>query len=465
MKQHYFFLALISLAIAMLACIIEERYPPTVAPTLDMSDYIQTDIHATLFVYDASIGEDKPIAGAEHSLCDTPTSENGIAVCPWLTEPVTEEWWDEHAELGRRVQISVQVEGYQSITVVRYGWQTRSPEFKIGLLPSGISTPSMIYANLTASVNWDTPIVVWEGEQITIEALQGSWGAWGGPGGCYNRADGAGFADEYRTTIPVPEAPVGALIGRINDNTPFLIGNRLEMIVPQDGILSFGINDNALGDNCGELIVRILTDILEDEEGNLLPNGDFSQGLEYWTIHKNEACSACEMDVVVEDKDHAYILKWEQTGGVHYASAMRAYQRPDIDLRGCGSLKLSFDVRVDDYTLLNSGARFHADHGEYPAKITIRFLDSEGQRIEWTRGFLHEYDGTHLVNYTIVPPGGWYTYEVNLLVPENWVDHNGEPLPPPVILHEFNVSGSGYDYVGAITNLRLMGCQVASDGQ
>jgi hypothetical protein len=78
--------------------------------------------------------------------------------------------------------------------------------------------------------------------------------------------------------------------------------------------------------------------------------------------------------------------------------------------------------------------------------------------IEWTRGFLHEYDGTHLVNYTLVPPGDWYSYHVDLLLPENWVSHAGEPLPTAVTLYEFNISGSGFDFGGAIANLLLSGC-------
>jgi hypothetical protein len=249
------------------------------------------------------------------------------------------------------------------------------------------------------------------------------------------------------------------LIGRINEGAPFFIGNRLETIIPQDGLLSFGINDNALSDNCGELVVLVLTERSEILGGNLLPNGDFSQGLEYWTIHKNEFCSGCEMGLAVGDENHPFILKWDQTGSGKRPSAMRTYQRPDIDLRGCTSLWLSFDVRLDYYTLPNSGTRYHGEHGEYPAKITIRFLDSESQRIEWTRGFLHAYDGTHLVNYTIVPAEEWFTYSVNLLAPQNWVDHTGKPLPPPVTLYEFNISGSGWDYGGAITNLHLSGCQ------
>jgi hypothetical protein len=189
-KRSHFLFALIALSIAMLACIIGDSYPPTVTSTPDWSASIQADIYATIYIYDASLGEDYPIAGARHSLCDTPTSDYGVATCPWLTGPIPRDWWEENAESGRRVEISIHAEGYEPITVVRYGWQTSSPEFKIGLLPQGISTPANIFFNLTASLNWSPEMYVREGEQIVIEVLRGSWGAWGGPGGCYNRANG-----------------------------------------------------------------------------------------------------------------------------------------------------------------------------------------------------------------------------------------------------------------------------------
>lgn len=51
--------------------------------------------------------------------------------------------------------------------------------------------------------------------------------------------------------FPVPEMPVGGLIGRVG-NTPFAIGsNSAPIIMPADGRLYLGVNDDNYGDNSG----------------------------------------------------------------------------------------------------------------------------------------------------------------------------------------------------------------------
>ena len=57
---------------------------------------------------------------------------------------------------------------------------------------------------------------------------------------------------------PLQGAPAGALIGRIGNGTPFLIGtNTQPMTMPASGRLMLGINDDALGDNTGNYSVTV----------------------------------------------------------------------------------------------------------------------------------------------------------------------------------------------------------------
>ena len=61
-----------------------------------------------------------------------------------------------------------------------------------------------------------------------------------------------------RAGAPLPEAPVGALIARVGDGTPFAIGARQDAVVmPASGPLFLGINDDTLADNSGSYRVTI----------------------------------------------------------------------------------------------------------------------------------------------------------------------------------------------------------------
>jgi hypothetical protein len=57
---------------------------------------------------------------------------------------------------------------------------------------------------------------------------------------------------------PVPVMPVGGLIGRVGTSAPFPIGSNTQPIVmPANGRLMLGINDNELGDNNGAFTVVV----------------------------------------------------------------------------------------------------------------------------------------------------------------------------------------------------------------
>jgi hypothetical protein len=57
---------------------------------------------------------------------------------------------------------------------------------------------------------------------------------------------------------PVAAMPVGGLIGRVGNGTPFPIGSNAQPItMPNDGRLMLGVNDNEYGDNTGAFTVTV----------------------------------------------------------------------------------------------------------------------------------------------------------------------------------------------------------------
>jgi hypothetical protein len=60
---------------------------------------------------------------------------------------------------------------------------------------------------------------------------------------------------------PVPSAPAGALIARIDNGAPFVLADRQGSVrISQTGRLFIGVNDDHLTDNNGEFRVTISVD-------------------------------------------------------------------------------------------------------------------------------------------------------------------------------------------------------------
>ena len=72
-------------------------------------------------------------------------------------------------------------------------------------------------------------------------------------------ARGAGaVSDRHADRAPIPTIPVGALIGRIGNGQPFAIGDTTQAFdMPANGRLFLGINDDHVGDNSGNFVVKI----------------------------------------------------------------------------------------------------------------------------------------------------------------------------------------------------------------
>jgi len=100
----------------------------------------------------------------------------------------------------------------------------------------------------------DSGIQVKKGDRVSFTASGQI--AFGTSAGQTSGPDGNGSM--HRPDYPVPVMPVGGLIGRVGNSAAFPIGSNTQAIVmPADGRLMLGVNDNELGDNSGYFSVTV----------------------------------------------------------------------------------------------------------------------------------------------------------------------------------------------------------------
>ena len=103
---------------------------------------VVASLYASLYVYDAAVGPEAPIAGARTSLCETPTNRRGKVACPWLVAIVSADWWESNQGVVRPLTITVQAESFQPTTVITQAAVTRAPRFDIGLWSQDAAPPA-----------------------------------------------------------------------------------------------------------------------------------------------------------------------------------------------------------------------------------------------------------------------------------------------------------------------------------
>jgi hypothetical protein len=108
--------------------------------------------------------------------------------------------------------------------------------------------------SVPARAGWtNTGIRVQPGTRLVIQSLSGEWSPW--PGGAY---DAIGFGGDPRCDCNVMAGVShAALIGRIGESQPFLVGEMLDLRTGESGDLYLGINDVDLADNSGSLQVEV----------------------------------------------------------------------------------------------------------------------------------------------------------------------------------------------------------------
>ena len=98
-----------------------------------------------------------------------------------------------------------------------------------------------------------TQIEVEAGDTLSITYVSGRWSPWPG-----EEFDAIGSGGDPRCRCNVMEGVShAALIGRIGNHEPFLVGEHFHHSIGESGILYLGINDVDLYDNSGYLQVKV----------------------------------------------------------------------------------------------------------------------------------------------------------------------------------------------------------------
>jgi hypothetical protein len=122
---------------------------------------------------------------------------------------------------------------------------------------SPVGGPSGDRIRVIANRAWvDTGIDVRRGDRIRFES-EGTIQLSSDPS---DRGDAAGTYRVRRApNSPLPQAPAGALIARIDNGMPMLVGASGDALrAPEAGRLFLGVNDDYMNDNEGTLLVRVI---------------------------------------------------------------------------------------------------------------------------------------------------------------------------------------------------------------
>ena len=117
---------------------------------------------------------------------------------------------------------------------------------------TAVTPPASGGFNVAGQQPWTpTGLGVRRGDTVTFEAGGEVRIAQGGPSG------GPGGSSDKNAANPIPSAPTGALIGRIGNSAPFLIGTQNQVTMPAAGQLFLGVNDSNFADNGGNFNVKV----------------------------------------------------------------------------------------------------------------------------------------------------------------------------------------------------------------
>jgi hypothetical protein len=127
-----------------------------------------------------------------------------------------------------------------------------------------------------------------------------------------------------------------------------------------------------------------------------------------------------------------------------------------INLNGAGQVLLDLDVWVGGQTLVGDGEWTESVgiSGEMPVHVEITYLDENGEKFLWDRGFLI-YGFGIAANVEVIDKATWTHVTVDLLDDEVRTNPKGDLLPPPATITKIMVYGNGWDFSGAVGNLSI----------
>jgi hypothetical protein len=141
---------------------------------------------------------------------------------------------------------------YFDVPAARTAMNLPTPTGAVGTTGT-VAQPGAV--QVQANQQWtDTGVTVKKGDRVAFQTSGEI--RWGQSPDQTAGPDGNGSM--RNPAYPVPVAAVGALIGRVGNSAPFPIGsNNQPIVMPADGRLYLGVNDNEVGDNSGAFSVIV----------------------------------------------------------------------------------------------------------------------------------------------------------------------------------------------------------------
>jgi PA-IL-like protein len=158
--------------------------------------------------------------------------------------------WRNQGGQEQRYAIGDVARVYLNPQAARVAYNAGPAATAVGTSGSAAATPPQPgEIRVEANQAWtDTGITVKKGDRVAFRASgQIMFGQ-----GADQTATPDGNGALKQPNYPVPVMPVGGLIAKVGNAAPFPIGSNTQPIVmPADGRLMLGVNDNELGDNSG----------------------------------------------------------------------------------------------------------------------------------------------------------------------------------------------------------------------
>jgi hypothetical protein len=162
--------------------------------------------------------------------------------------------WRDQSGNTQQYPINQVARVYLNTDTARTAYNYSGPSTPTAVGTSGTAAPAGSVQVLANQAWNDGGITVKKGDLVTFNTTGQI--TFGPNAGMTAGPDGNGSL--RKPDYPVPAMPAGGLIGRVGTSAPFPIGSNTQPIVmPADGRLMLGVNDNELGDNSGAFTVVV----------------------------------------------------------------------------------------------------------------------------------------------------------------------------------------------------------------
>jgi ferric-dicitrate binding protein FerR (iron transport regulator) len=179
---------------------------------------------------------------------------------------------------------------------------------------------------------------------------------------------------------------------------------------------------------------------------DFVTNGDFAQALASWQAANRNVEDGINGDVSIIQQDGRHIVRFQRRGTSRHGETF-IHQSIDRDVTDLQTLDLGLEVKLLHQSLSGGGWV----GSEYPLALKLRYRDSVGNELTWTRGFyLSNEENRPVPNGVLVPGDIWLAYSADLFSPS-------QVSPRPAHILWVEIESSGWEYESMVTSIQLTG--------